>query len=103
MWRRIAPSIDGKLFVSKKLNATKSGRSNSEAEVERGWRLSLQGALAVDGQTIGSPVYKELVGLVQVDWSNIQTARAKYFWRGLQRLESPRRNSKVGTAGLATF
>jgi len=35
--------------------------------------------LDVDEQTIGSPVYKELVGLKAVDWSNIKTARAKYF------------------------
>ncbi|HEX8922058.1 MAG TPA: tetratricopeptide repeat-containing protein, partial [Pyrinomonadaceae bacterium] len=36
-------------------------------------------ALDVDEQTIGSPVYKELDGLKPVDWSNIQTKRAKYF------------------------
>jgi len=33
----------------------------------------------VDSQTIGSPVYKEVVGLKPVDWSNIKTARAQYF------------------------
>jgi tetratricopeptide (TPR) repeat protein len=40
---------------------------------------SLRSAFEADTQTIGSPVYKELVGLKPVDWSDIQTARAKYF------------------------
>ena len=69
---------DGKLFVSKKTERDEMWQKQLEAEVER-LATALRGAFAVDGQTIGSPVYKELVGLVQVDWSNIQTARAKYF------------------------
>jgi tetratricopeptide (TPR) repeat protein len=36
-------------------------------------------AFAVDAQTIGSPVYKEVVGLRPADWSDIKTAKAKYF------------------------
>jgi hypothetical protein len=69
---------DGKLFLSKKTERDEMWQKQLEAEVER-LATALREALAVDGQTIGSPVYKELVGLVQVDWSNIQTARAKYF------------------------
>jgi hypothetical protein len=69
---------DGKLFVSKKNERDEIWQKQLEAEVERLANV-LRAAFAADSQTIGSPVYKELVGLVQVDWSNIQTARAKYF------------------------
>ena len=69
---------EGKLFVSKKTERDETWQKQLDAEVERLANV-LQGALAVDAQTIGSPVYKELVGLVPVDWSDIQTARAKYF------------------------
>ena len=69
---------DGKLFFSKKEDR---GEAWPDQVNKEGNRLAkvLRGALEVDEQVIGSPVYKELVGLKQVDWSNIQTARAKYF------------------------
>jgi tetratricopeptide (TPR) repeat protein len=69
---------DGKLFVSQKEERDEAWRKRLEAEAAR-LATALRGALDVDEQTIGSPVYKELVGLKPVDWSNIQTARAKYF------------------------
>jgi len=69
---------DGKLFLSKKAERDETWQNQLDAEVGRLANV-LRSAFAVDNQTIGSPVYKELVGLVPVDWSNIQTARAKYF------------------------
>jgi tetratricopeptide (TPR) repeat protein len=69
---------DGKLFVTKKEERDDAWQKRLEAEVGK-LANALRGALAVDEQTTGSPVYKELVGLKAVDWSNIQTARAKYF------------------------
>jgi len=60
----------------------------------------LIGAIDTDEQGIGSPVYKELVDLKPVDWSMIQTARAKYFqgvlddWR--QRVRVARKNGYPG-------
>jgi hypothetical protein len=69
---------DGTLFVAKEGERDDGWQKRLGAEVER-LRLVLRDALDVDEQTIGSPVYKELVGLKPVDWSNIQTARAKYF------------------------
>jgi tetratricopeptide (TPR) repeat protein len=69
---------DGTLFVTKKDERNDFWQKQLHAEVER-LATVLKGALEVDEQTIGSPVYKELVGLAPVDWSDIQTARAKYF------------------------
>lgn len=69
---------DGKLFVPNKEGRDEAWQKRLDAEIER-LAMVLRGALEVDGQTIGSPVYKELVGLEPVNWSNIQTARAKYF------------------------
>jgi hypothetical protein len=40
---------------------------------------TLSQAFAVDEQTTASPVYNELKGLKPVDWSAVETARAKYF------------------------
>jgi tetratricopeptide (TPR) repeat protein len=48
------------------------------AEVKRLGTVFRQ-AIAVDGQTVGSPVYQTLRGLRPADWSAIETARAKYF------------------------
>ena len=48
------------------------------AEAER-LGHDLRAALDVDSQTVGSPVYSQMVGLKPVDSSDIQTARAKYF------------------------
>jgi hypothetical protein len=78
---------DGKLFFTREAERDETWQEQLEAEVETLATL-LRAALAADGGTTGSPVYKELVGLVPVDWSNIQTARAKYFgdvfkdWKG---------------------
>ena len=69
---------DGKLFISKKKERNELWQKQLDAEVER-LAVVLRGALEVDEETIGSPVYKELVGLVPVDWTGIETARAKYF------------------------
>ena len=69
---------DGTLFIVKREERDETWRQRLDAEGER-LATVLRGALAVDGQTIGSPVYKELAGLKPVDWSNIQTARARYF------------------------
>jgi len=90
---------DGKLFVSKKEERDESWQKRLDAEADR-LATILRGALDVDEQAIGSPVYKELVGLKQVDWSNIQTARAKYFgdvfadWKG--RVEVAKLNGWPG-------
>lgn len=40
---------------------------------------ALKNAIKNDLQTIGSPVFKELKGLKPADWSQIQTAKSKYF------------------------
>jgi tetratricopeptide (TPR) repeat protein len=69
---------DGKLFLIKPEDRDDAWRQRLAAEVESLGK-SLRAALDVDDQTIGSPVYKELVGLKEVDWSEIKTARAKYF------------------------
>jgi tetratricopeptide (TPR) repeat protein len=69
---------EGKLFTSKKEERDDVWQKRLDADVEQ-LAQRLQSALEVDQQTTGSPVYKELVGLKQVDWSNIQTQRAKYF------------------------
>ena len=69
---------DGKLFLPKKEERDEAWQKRLGAEVERLAGV-LRGALEVDEQTTGSPVYKELVGLKPVDWSGIRTARAKYF------------------------
>jgi hypothetical protein len=70
---------EGKLFTSPMKDAdVNAWQKQLAAEVDR-LASVLKNALDADEQTIGSPVYKELVGLKAVDWSNIQTARAKYF------------------------
>lgn len=69
---------DGTLFVQKQQVRDDAWRIRLAVEVERLAKV-LRAALDVDGQTIGSPVYQELVGLKPADWSNITTARAKYY------------------------
>jgi tetratricopeptide (TPR) repeat protein len=69
---------DGKLFADAVAERDRAWHERLEAEASRLGNV-LRAALAADEQTIGSPVYKELAGLKQVDWSDIQTARAKYF------------------------
>lgn len=85
-WNRIpfdvAPDrtfhYDGTLFETAPAARDQSWQQRRAAEVKR-LGDTLRGALEVDDQTVGSPVYKELVGLRPADWSGIQTARAKYF------------------------
>jgi tetratricopeptide (TPR) repeat protein len=69
---------EGKLFAGKPEERDDAWNKRLAAEVDK-LATTLRNALEVDEQTIGSPVYKELVGLKSPDWSNIQTARAKYF------------------------
>jgi len=92
-------SYDGKLFAVRPGERTDEWSTRLEAETDKLATL-LKNASEVDEQTIGSPVYKELVGLKPPDWSNIQTARAKYFgdvfadWRA--RVESAKLNGWPG-------
>jgi tetratricopeptide (TPR) repeat protein len=69
---------DGRLFLPDTKRPEDEWAKRLDAEVDRLGAV-LRKAFDVDAQTIGSPVYKELVGLVPVDWSDVRTARAKYF------------------------
>jgi hypothetical protein len=69
---------DGKLFLPEAMKSEDAWNARLAAEAERLGK-ALGAALAVDAQTIGSPVYKEMVGLKPADASDIQTAKAKYF------------------------
>ena len=69
---------DGKLFLTETEKRDDAWQQRLAAETTRLGAM-LRAAIDVDEQTIGSPVYKELVGLKPVDWSEIKTARAKYF------------------------
>jgi tetratricopeptide (TPR) repeat protein len=69
---------NGKLFLPDAKDPPDQWNGKVEAEAARLGDV-LRKAFEVDGQTIGSPVYKEVVGLKPVDWSNITTARAEYF------------------------
>jgi tetratricopeptide (TPR) repeat protein len=69
---------DGKLFVPKAEDRDEVWQRRLAGEIER-LAKTLRAALDVDGQTVGSPVYNQLVGLKPADWSNVTTARAKYY------------------------
>jgi tetratricopeptide (TPR) repeat protein len=69
---------DGKLFLPHATDDEEAWTGRVDAEAERLGQI-LKNALDADAQAIGSPVYKEVVGLKPVDWSNIRTARAEYF------------------------
>jgi hypothetical protein len=69
---------DGTLFASDSSEPTDEWGKKLDAEVEK-LSQTLRRAVDADPQTIGSPVYKEIVGLKPVDWSSIRTARADYF------------------------
>lgn len=90
---------DGKLFLSKQEDRDDAWQQRLAAEIDKLGK-AIRAALDVDGQTIGSPVYKELVGLKEVDWSEIKTARAKYFgevfadWKS--RVEVAKLNGRPG-------
>lgn len=63
-----------------------------------GERLRL--AIENDASTTSSPVYKELGGLLPVDWTNIQNSKARYFGGQLHdwhaRVRKAKRQSHVG-------
>jgi hypothetical protein len=65
-------------------------------EVERLAR-TFREATAVDGRTVGSPVYQHLPGLKEVNWDDIETSKARYFsalqndWRNCVRMARARR------------
>jgi len=90
---------DGELFLIKKEDRDDAWQQRLAAEIDKLGK-AIRAALDVDGQTIGSPVYKELVGLKEVDWSEIKTARAKYFgevfadWKS--RVEVAKLNGRPG-------
>jgi tetratricopeptide (TPR) repeat protein len=90
---------DGKLFLTKKEKRDKAWERRTAAEAERLGK-ELRRAVEVDEQGIGSPVYKELPGLKPVDWTGIETAKAKYFgeifldWKG--RVEVAKLNGWPG-------
>ena len=90
---------DGKLFLAEEMAVEETWRKRVDAEVGR-LATALQGAIQADRTTIGSPVYSQLVGLKPADWTNLQTARAKYFgevfadWKG--RVEVAKLNGCPG-------
>jgi tetratricopeptide (TPR) repeat protein len=69
---------DGTLFLPEAMKPENEWDKKLAAETER-LGQTLARALEADSQTIGSPVYKEMVGLKPVDWSGVKTARADYF------------------------
>ena len=90
---------NGKLFLADAKDPPDQWKDKLEAEATRLGEV-LRKALEVDGQVIGSPVYKEVVGLKPVDWTDIKTARAVYFgtvfvdWK--QRVELAKLNGLPG-------
>ncbi|MGH9874769.1 MAG: tetratricopeptide repeat-containing protein [Pyrinomonadaceae bacterium] len=96
---RTTSDYNGKLFVIKKEERDEAWQQRLDAEGEK-LAKALRAALDVDDQKIGSPVYKELVGLKPADWSDIKTATAKYFgevfadWK--DRVELAELNGRAG-------
>ena len=90
---------DGTLFAAEAMAVEETWNRRVEAEVAR-LATALQGAIQADRTTIGSPVYSQLVGLKPADWTNLQSARAKYFgevfadWKG--RVEVAKLNGCPG-------
>ena len=90
---------NGKLFLPDAKDPPDQWKDKLEAEATRLGEV-LRKAMEVDGQVIGSPVYKEVVGLKPVDWTDIKTARAIYFgtvfvdWK--QRVELAKLNGLPG-------
>src|SRR6185369_10484893 len=66
-------NYEGKLFAVKPEERDDAWQKRLDAEVNN-LAEPLRNALDVDEQAIGSPVYKELVGLKPADWSDIKTA-----------------------------
>jgi hypothetical protein len=89
---------EGQLFVVG-LTRDAAWHQRVNAEIEK-LEKTLRDAIAEDEQTIGSPVYSSVEGLKPVDWTGINTARAKYFrslsedWR--QRVKVARRERHPG-------
>jgi len=69
---------EGRLFDRDPAEPEASWKARVAAEAEQ-LGDALRAAIETDVSTVSSPVYKELPGLKPVDWSSIQTARAKYF------------------------
>ena len=69
---------DGTLFTADAMADRDAWAARVDAEATRLGKV-LRAAIDADAATIGSPVYSQLVGLKPVDWTNLQTARAKYF------------------------
>ncbi len=69
---------DGRLFDRNPAEPQAAWEARVAAEAQQLGSV-LRGAIETDLATVSSPVYKELPGLKPVDWSTIQTARAKYF------------------------
>ena len=69
---------DGKLFVSQKEKRDRAWKKRVDTATDK-LANAIRKALDVDERKIGSPVYKELVGLVAPNWKQIKTATAKYF------------------------
>jgi hypothetical protein len=91
-------SYDGKLFEPGHAR-DEAWKEQVEAEAVRLGK-KLEGAVNLDEQTVGSPVYSSLPGLRPADWTEVSTARAKYFsgvldhWR--QRVRVARNNGQAG-------
>jgi len=88
---------DGSLFDSRHRRDDAWNASVARAVEDLAGRLRT--AIASDPQTIGSPVYSQLVGLRPVDATKIQTARAKYF--GMQVEEWRQRIAVAAKKGYA--
>jgi tetratricopeptide (TPR) repeat protein len=69
---------DGGLFVRGGGETEEGRKARVDAEARQLGEV-LRAAFDQDRATIGSPVYKEMPGLTPVDWTDVQTARAKYF------------------------
>ena len=68
---------DGTLFDGRvKREETWSAKAAFEAKT---LGSTLRAAIAHDGETTGSPVYASLPGLTPVGWSQLHSARSKYF------------------------
>jgi tetratricopeptide (TPR) repeat protein len=80
-------NYDGTLFAPERPTSDEAWRTQVAAEAERLGGV-LRAAIDTDPQTIGSPVYKELAGLQPPDWTQIQSARAKYFGKVFADLEA---------------
>ena len=69
---------EGGLFAPERAGGGEAWEAEVAREAERLGNV-LRGAVKADPQTIGSPVYASLPGLVPADWSKVKTARANYF------------------------